>query len=372
MGGMQAGPGGQAVSQLSGQVAAGPGGPAVSQLGGQIAAPGQGATSMLDGSAQGGAPGQPMKTDQSASGGPGQSMKGEQGASGAPGQSMKPDDGASGGPGQGPGGKETQAGAASGPGGAPKKGEPELKGGEKAKADGKEESGSSGGPGASGKPGAADGTAGGPGSSGGPGAKKADDEELVDPDADRPNFGSAADDEDDAEEDEDEEDTGASRAKGGGAKIGRRERSKPLDPAYVTVAVMGLAVASLAGMLWLGRGIMMEIWPVVAGFYKSMGAEEVLPGAGLRIAESSKRLQRIGSVETLVVRGFISNIADVPKAVPNLSLQLYNEKREVIQDSGAPAPKGLLDPGASVEFEVRMELPQLAAAKGGYGVVWAE
>ena len=40
--------------------------------------------------------------------------------------------------------------------------------------------------------------------------------------------------------------------------------------------------------------------------------------------------------------------------------------------SGTPAPKGLLDPGASVEFEVRMELPQLAAAKGGYGVVWAE
>jgi hypothetical protein len=92
----------------------------------------------------------------------------------------------------------------------------------------------------------------------------------------------------------------------------------------------------------------------------------------LKIAESSKRLQRIGGVETLVVRGFISNISDAPRTVPNLRLELYNEKKEVIQDSSAKAPTGLLDPNGSVEFEVRMELPQLSAAKGGYAVVWGE
>ncbi len=135
---------------------------------------------------------------------------------------------------------------------------------------------------------------------------------------------------------------------------------------------MGLAVLTLAGMIWLGRGVLVEMWPGISGFYKSVGAEPAKPGVGLKIAESSKRLQRIGGVETLVVRGFISNISELPKAVPNLRLQLYNEKKEVIQDSTANAPVGILDPNGSSEFEIRMELPQLNLAKGGYGVVWDE
>ena len=72
------------------------------------------------------------------------------------------------------------------------------------------------------------------------------------------------------------------------------------------------------------------------------------------------------------MRGFISNIGEVPTSVPNLKLELYNEKREVIQDADAKACSALLDPKASCEFEVRLELPQMAAAKGGYAIVWAK
>jgi hypothetical protein len=72
------------------------------------------------------------------------------------------------------------------------------------------------------------------------------------------------------------------------------------------------------------------------------------------------------------VRGFVSNIGELPVSVPNLKLELYNEKREVIQDADAKACSALLDPKASCEFELRMELPQMAAAKGGYAIVWAK
>ncbi len=233
--------------------------------------------------------------------------------------------------------------------------------------------GASAGPGAAKKDEA--GASGGPGKAGGPGAAKGDDEEeLVDPNADRPNFGATPteDEEESGEADENEEGASAGagpRARGGKAAA-KKAKSKPLDPAYVTVAVMALAVISLAGLIWLGRGIMVQMWPGISGFYKSVGVEAAKPGDGLKIAESSKRLQRIGGVETLVVRGFISNISEVPKTVPNLKLELYNEKKEVIQDSNLKAPVGILDPQGSVEFEIRMELPQLSQAKGGYGVVW--
>lgn len=365
-------------------------------------APGQ---SMKAEAGVGGAPGQSMKAeDGGAVGGPGQSMKHEAGGPGAPGQSMKGDSGgpgqpgqsvvdagASGGPGQPTAAKDAAAGSSGGPesakaakaeaelkAGEPgkKKDDPQLKAGEPSRK-AEVEAGSSGGPGAPKEEAGGPGASGGP-KAGGPGAKKADeDDELVDPDADRPNFGAAGVNGDEAE-DEDEEDDNASAgatarggAKGGKAAKKKTER-KPIDPAYVTVATMALAIVTLAGMIWLGRGILMEMWPGISGFYKSVGMEAAKPGDGLKIAESSKRLQRIGGVETLVVRGFISNISELPKTVPNLRLELYNERKEAIQDSSAPPPAGVLDPGASVEFDIRMELPQLSAAKGGYAVVWEE
>ncbi len=365
---------------------------------GAVGGPGQ---SMKGEAGAVGGPGQSMKEEAGAVGGPGQSVKGEAGGPGQPGQSVV-DGGATGGPGQAAAGAPGEAGSSGGPQAAKDKkesaelssGEPSRKNDDAAVSGGPGSSGgpgaaggpgdgpgASGGPGSSGGPGAAeDGATGGPGSSGGPGAKgkaKDEDDDLVDPDADRPNFGSAEDgDDENADEDEDADDDTVAERGGKGAKGGKAAKKKterkPIDPAYITVAVMGIAVLSLAGMIWLGRNALMEMWPGISGFYKSMGVAAEQPGEGLRISESAKRLQRIGGVETLVVRGFISNMADVPKAVPNLRLELYNEKKEVIQDSTTNAPVGLLDPNGSVEFEVRMELPQLSQAKGGYGVVWQQ
>ena len=203
---------------------------------------------------------------------------------------------------------------------------------------------------------------------------KADDD-LVDPDADRPDFGGTAADDEDADAEDEADDAFSSVAARAGKSAAARAKAvkrKPVDPAYVTVAIMTAAVMALGLLIWLGRSILMDVWPGIQGFYQSVGVEPKKAGDGLKIAESSKRLQRIGGIETLVVRGFISNISELPTSVPNLKLELYNEKREVIQDASANACSALLDPKASCEFEVRMELPQMAAAKGGYAIVWAK
>jgi len=316
-------PGGVAQSMLGAQ-AAGPGGPAVSQLTGEITAPGQAAVSLLDGTTHAAQPGQSMM-QLGASGGPGQAP----GAAAAEGHLVdaKADGGVMTHDGRGP------------------RAEAELIA-ENAK-----------------------GTAGGPaGVSGAPGAGE---EELVDPDADRPNFGASGEDEAAAAEEEAEDEAFASVA--ARAKPAKRlEASKPMDPAYVTAMVMGAAILALGLLIFAGRGILMDMWPSMAGFYQRIGAEPKHVGDGLKIAESSKRLQRIGGIETLVVRGFVSNISDVPQAVPNLKLELYNEKHEVIQDAGVKACAALLDPRGTCDFEVKLELPQVAAAKGGYAVVWAK
>lgn len=368
------GPGGPSQSMMDQGMAAGPGGPAVSQLTNEIVGPGQGSRSLLDGSQTGFA---------------GQSMQGAQGGPGAPapGQSMM-DAGATGGPGSGPmaavaaiaaemhgdAGGPAAGGSSVAAGPGVKKAEPdlvtdaprapkaaaELKTAETVKTA----------------------EAGAPGASGGPEAKNAaamaaalagDDDELVDPDADRPNFGAADADETEDESADDADDGFAQIAARAGADRGQAARvspRKPINPAYATAAMMSVIVLSIVAVLWFGRAQIAAVMPEFQSLYDRVGVEAPRPGDGLSIAESSKRLQRIGGVETLVVRGYVANIGEIPRTVPGLRLELYNEKREVIQAETTGAPAALLDPAASAEFEIRLELPQLSLAKGGYAVVW--
>jgi hypothetical protein len=203
---------------------------------------------------------------------------------------------------------------------------------------------------------------------------------LVDPDADRPNFGAggpgAAADDDSAEfggPKAKKKAAAAAAAAKGKAAIARaqRQKSKPINPAYLTATVSAIALISVAALLYFGRDIIEGIWPASKGFYEKAAVVEARPGDGLRWAESTKSLRRIGGIETLVIRGFVSNIDKIVKPVPGLKLQLLNERQEVLQEVEAQASTPLLNPGESVEVELRLELPDMVAAKGGYRVAWS-
>jgi hypothetical protein len=409
--GAAAGPGGPGKSMM-GQAGAGAvGDGAVSWTQNQPGGPGQPAQSMRDAGAAGG-PGAAAKSMMGQAGAgavgdgavswtqnqpvgpgqPGQSMMGAAGGPGQPGQSIK-DAGAAGGPGQAAAGEKPEAGAAGGSGAAgapkekkegelvqaaprekkpeaelvqgtpkekkdaelvqagPKEKKPEaelVQGAPKAKSD--SDLGAAGGPGAADEDDASELWQG----------KSDEDKNLVDPDADRPDFGGNG------------GPGQAQDAKGKkeAFKRGQREKAKPVNPAYLTATVAGLAVVSIAAMLWFGRGWLESLWPGIKGFYEKTGVAEARPGDGLRWSETGKRLQRIGGVETLVVRGFVSNIDKMVKPVPALKLQLVNEREEMIQESETKPPSALLNPGETVEVELRLELPQMDKAKG-YRMQWA-
>ena len=135
---------------------------------------------------------------------------------------------------------------------------------------------------------------------------------------------------------------------------------------------MASAIVALGLLVWLGRNILMDVWPNIAGFYQRVGAEPKKPGGGLKIAEfqsdpAAHRRRRDAGGQRIHLEH-----RRTPETVPNLKLELYDQKHQVIQDAGAKACAALLDPGGTCQFELKMELPQMAAAKGGYGVVWAK
>jgi hypothetical protein len=79
---------------------------------------------------------------------------------------------------------------------------------------------------------------------------------------------------------------------------------------------------------------------------------------------------RIGGIETLVVKGYVSNIDTQSRPVPHIKLQLVDATGMVLQESDTAPAKSDLAPGASIDYELRLELPNMAAAKS-IAVNWA-
>lgn len=322
---------GVAGNSMMGNMPQGPGAGAVSQLSGEtIAAPGDVAHSLLDGTVQQAQPGQSMLQDAATGGQPGTSMQHDAGA----GSVAHPDTlGAN-----AANARAQEGGGIKGPDGklvtdpTKAKTEAELVAGE----EGAEEK-------------AALFTS----------AK--DDEELVDPNADRPDFGSTE--EEDAAADEDDEDEEEAAAAAAAKPPPFKPPRKPIDPAYITAGLMVVATLAVGAVVYSQRAALMKSMPGMAQIYEKLGMTPKNPGEGLRLAQSGMRLQHIGGVETLVVKGYISNIGQTARDVPNLRLQLIDATNAVVQEVKSPAPKANLDPGGSVDYEMRLELPDMTKAK---------
>ena len=124
-------------------------------------------------------------------------------------------------------------------------------------------------------------------------------------------------------------------------------------------------------MLWLERGPLSKMWPGFDAIYSKLGVESKRPGEGLRLTQSGMKLLRIGGIETLVVKGYVSNIGDKVRDIPRIRLQLVDATGEVVQQTETMPSQPTLAPTASMDFEVKLELPNMAAAKNVL-VNWSE
>ena len=105
--------------------------------------------------------------------------------------------------------------------------------------------------------------------------KSDEDANLVDPDADRPDFGGkgpgGAADDDDAEMGIAKGSAKSAKAKEAAkqaAKRAQREKSKPMNPAHLTATVSAIAFLSVAALLWFGRDIVESVLPAAKSFTK--------------------------------------------------------------------------------------------------------
>lgn len=322
----------------------GPGAPAVSQLSGEIQAPGDIARSILDGSEHAGGPGaQGGPGAAGASGGPGQSMLGEDGG-GGPGQSML-EDGADGGP-----------GASGGPGGSGDEGdlEEDLLAGEDDDAFFQAERGEDDDDDLDQTSDDDDAFF--------QAERGEDDDDLVDPDDDRPDFGGSnggADDELDDDLDDDELDDEFEELDLD--KAAAKQPKKPIDPAYVTAAVMSVVVLLIASMLFVARDQLAELWPGIEGVYEALNLDDD-DAEGLRLSQPTPVRIMKGGVQTLVVTGFVTNLTEALQTVPNLKLMLIDKDNNVVQETTTPPSAPTIDPNSTQPYRIELQLPVETAA----------
>lgn len=189
------------------------------------------------------------------------------------------------------------------------------------------------------------------------GAKRpGDEEDLVDPDEDLPDFGGSA------KGAEDDEFGGGSRAGSGEGDAGKpdkkkpKKKSKPIDPAYVTAAVLTIIVVLIGSILFMARDQSAEIWPGIKGVYEALNLDDD-EAEGLRLSAPQPVRIMKGGVQTLVVTGFITNLTPDIQNVPNIKLMLVNKDNEVVQETTAPPDSATVDTNSTLPYRFELQLP---------------
>jgi hypothetical protein len=92
----------------------------------------------------------------------------------------------------------------------------------------------------------------------------------------------------------------------------------------------------------------------------------------LLIAQDASRVVRVGGADTLIVDGHISNNGAADQRLRPLRLELYNDRKEILQSVTTNPCATILSPGGACSYQVRIRLPDTGGAKPNFAVVWGE
>lgn len=145
---------------------------------------------------------------------------------------------------------------------------------------------------------------------------------------------------------------------------------KPKSRTGVWVLVILLLLAGLGGGAWLFRERLVEALPQLEGVFDSVGIPAAPLGYGLMFREVTSDLVDRGNGQMLVVRGFVANDSDRPRAVPFIRLALYDRTDALLDQIVAEPPQPALDPGQTVGFRIQADNPSAATQR--FTVDWTE
>ena len=112
----------------------------------------------------------------------------------------------------------------------------------------------------------------------------------------------------------------------------------------VTYNPLGMGATAFGGMVFLlcsfltlaavfaGKTPIVERWPQMALFYKTLGFDVKAPGEGLRLSEITAEKHVDNRTKTLVVEGKMTNMTEHDIVYPALHVLLKNERNAVMKE----------------------------------------
>lgn len=104
--------------------------------------------------------------------------------------------------------------------------------------------------------------------------------------------------------------------------------------------------------------------------YDALGVPVQTLGMGLRFQNVAGERVVEDGVDTLIVRGFIANVAGEERPVPHLRLTLFDAEDTPVQTMFSRPPQETVGPEATAGFRLTLENPPATARR--FEVDWTE
>lgn len=146
-------------------------------------------------------------------------------------------------------------------------------------------------------------------------------------------------------------------------------RRRILLPILATLMALLVLFGGAGAAAWYWREAVVLRMPELEPFYDMAGIPVDVPGLGLQFKETTSERLAQGGVDTLIIRGFIANVSEMPRKVPFLHVTLFDGSGAMVQELAAQPPVPQLLPGETTGF--RVQLPNPSAAARRFDLFWA-
>lgn len=129
----------------------------------------------------------------------------------------------------------------------------------------------------------------------------------------------------------------------------KKPRSGNFTVAVIVSAVMGLIVMGF----FFGRGLVVDLMPQLGKAYRLAGLQLPVKNIGLDFQEI--RFEKSNSLSSVMVRGTVLNLSNLPKTIPQLEASAHNGQGELIKTWHLTLSLPILLPGDNTEFRAPID-----------------
>jgi len=117
----------------------------------------------------------------------------------------------------------------------------------------------------------------------------------------------------------------------------------------------------LVGSLFVGREVIIGMWPGSRDIYAMAGLDVTIPGEGLAIRDYTARRETRDGSSFMIIEGKVTNVTDLDRAIPPIRVSLLNPLKKQLMTVVVQPEKAILPAADSITFKAEFENPPATA-----------